>query len=88
MQLDNLQSIILKDYIDTLNTAIIHKTIDKIATLVAEEMSVSIYQKLLSQQSSYKHFLNQAAIKSCKDNSKDNNNENNNDNNNNRLLLK
>ena len=52
MQLNNLQSIILNDYAETLEKAIINKTIDKIATLVAENASISIYQQLLNQTAS------------------------------------
>lgn len=61
MQLNNLQSIILKDYAETLEKAIIHKAIDKVATLIAEDVSVSIYQKLLEQSTTN--------IQSCKDTS-------------------
>lgn len=71
MQLNNLQSIILKDYAETLEKAVIHKTIDKIATLIAEDVSVSIYQKLLEQSTtniqSCKDILADKDTSSCKD---------------------
>ena len=71
MQLNNLQSIILNDYVETLEKAIIHKTIDKIATLIAEDVSVSIYQKLLEQSTtniqSCKDTLSDKNTSSCKD---------------------
>lgn len=65
MQLNNLQSIILKDYAKVLEKAIINKTIDKVATLIAEDISVSIYQKLLKQSTT--NIQSDKNTLSCKD---------------------